>query len=441
MDEKKQEKLFNVALRGNARTPEPWAERTRTLAAQNRTHTSKRCAGRRLIVLLLILVLAVPAGVYAAFRLLSPADAALLMEREELAKVFDKETTDIVTKTDGDYTVSLLGMVSGGQLDAFDLNAEDAAKRNYVALAVQRSDGKPIEDYDKPGISVSPLIEGFDPMRWNAAAFDNRWEKQIVDGVLYCIADWTDIEMFGYRKMYIAVMEDSFLPSRALFHYSEKTGSISENKDYEKVNLLFEIEADQNKVNQKAAEKWIAEKEARRQGDDANDDTLLLEVDSVKKQGVTFMIKDEMGVVTEGESEYPINIFLKGDGIKSVQLTASAGKLLEAEKITKKEYERLKAEMNNKDSRRHMGLDSSEGIYQAWHYENAAKTIQINHSLLTEKMYPEETLRGIAELQKMKNLEIEITVIKKNGKRVSVIAEMTAVNYGDAMDVFRFKFK
>lgn len=82
------------------------------------------------------------------------------MEREELAKVFDKETTDIVTKTDGDYTVSLLGMVSGGQLDAFDLNAEDAAKRNYVALAVQRSDGKPIEDYDKPGISVSPLIGG-----------------------------------------------------------------------------------------------------------------------------------------------------------------------------------------------------------------------------------------------------------------------------------------
>ena len=97
--------------------------------------------------------------------------------------------------------------------------------------------------------------------------------------------------------------------------------------------------------------------------------------------------------------------------------------------------------MNNKDSRRHMGLDSSEGIYRAWHYENAAKTIQINHSLLTEKMYPEETLRGIAELQKMKNLEIEITVIKKNGKRVSVIAEITAVNCGDAVDVFRFKFK
>ena len=58
--------------------------------------------------------------------------------------------------------------------------------------------------------------------------------------------------------------------------------------------------------------------------------------------------------------------------------------------------------MNNKDSRRHMGLDSSESIYRAWHYENAAKTIQINHSLLTEKMYPEETLHGIAELQKMK---------------------------------------
>lgn len=44
MEEKKQEKLFNVALRGNVRTPESWAERTRALAAQNRTHTSKRCA-------------------------------------------------------------------------------------------------------------------------------------------------------------------------------------------------------------------------------------------------------------------------------------------------------------------------------------------------------------------------------------------------------------
>ena len=42
MEEKKQEKLFNVALRGNVRTPESWAERTRALAAQNRTHTSKK---------------------------------------------------------------------------------------------------------------------------------------------------------------------------------------------------------------------------------------------------------------------------------------------------------------------------------------------------------------------------------------------------------------
>ncbi len=178
------------------------------------------------------------------------------------------------------------------------------------------------------------------------------------------------------------------------------------NKDYEKVNLLFEIEADQNKVNQKAAEKWIAEKEARRQGDDANDDTLSLEVDSVKKNRVSlFMIKDEMGVVTEGESEYPINIFLKGGrhqigAVNRQQRKAFGG----GKNHKKKEYERLKAEMNNKDSRRHMGLDSSESIYRAWHYENAAKTIQINHSLLTEKMYPEETLHGIAELQKMKKI-------------------------------------
>ena len=108
------------------------------------------------------------------------------------------------------------------------------------------------------------------------------------------------------------------------------------NKDYEKVNLLFEIEADQNKVNQKAAEKWIAEKEARRQGDDANDDTLSLEVDSVKKQGVTFMIKDEMGVVTEGESEYPINIFLKGGRHQIGAVNRQQRKALEAERITKK---------------------------------------------------------------------------------------------------------
>ena len=97
--------------------------------------------------------------------------------------------------------------------------------------------------------------------------------------------------------------------------------------------------------------------------------------------------------------------------------------------------------MNNKDSRRHMGLDSSESIYRAWHYENAAKTIQINHSLLTEKMYPEETFARncrTAEDEKSGNRNNRD---KENGKRVSVIAEMTAVNCGDAMDVFRFKFK
>ena len=422
MDDKTYENLLRTAFREKAETPESWRKKTRNLMGEYEGAIPRRIwAGRRVIVLILILALAVPAGVYAAFRLLDPADTALLMEREELAKVFDKEVADIVSKTDGDYTVSLLGMVSGRQLDALHFDDEDAAERNYAALAVQRTDGTPIEGYGNPNISVSPVIEGFDPALWNTAVFDNAWEKRIVDGVLYCIADWKDLQMFGYRKMYIAVMEDTFVPSRELFDFDEKTGAITENETYDKVNLLFEIEADKSKADRQAAEKWIAEKEAESmQGEDtAAGDSHIQEI---KKSGITFKIKDGM-LRSRGDDDavYALNFYVKGEGIKSVQLVTNKGGVLQPELITKAECERKNAEWEKQKevTDRRGSLHCSQGLYLFSDYEKVKKSIKVDYNRLSEELYGEEALELVANRGTQGSTELKIIVTKKDGSMVT----------------------
>lgn len=421
MNDKTYENLLRSAFREKAITPESWADKTRASMHERAGRPRRMWSGKRLIVLVIILALVVPVGVYAGFKLLSPGDAALLMNREELAEAFDQQKTKIVTRTDGDYTVSLLGIVSGTQLDEFGFSAETGKNQTYAALAVQRTDGMPIEGYGNPNISVSPVIEGLDPALWNTAVFDNAWEKRIVDGVLYCIADWKDMQMFGYRKMYIAVMEDTFVPSRELFAFDDKTGAITENETYDKVNLLFEIEADKSKADRQAAEKWIAEKEAEyMQGeDDAARDPHIQEI---TKNGITFKIKDGM-LRGKGDDDavYALNFFVKGEGIKSVQLATNTGGVLQPELITKAEYERISAEWEKQKevTAGRSSLHCSQGLYLFSDYDRVKKSIKVDYNRFSEHLYGEEALELVVTRAAPGPTELKIIVTKKDGSTVT----------------------
>lgn len=438
MDERMHEKLLKAAFRQSAKTPESWAEKTRALIREKEGMTKRGIKNsRRLMILVLVLALAVPAGVYAGFKLLSPADAALLMERHELAQAFEKEEAEIISKVDGDYMVSLLGMVSGAQLDRFKLEAEDAGERNYVALAVQRTDGKPIENYDEPDISVSPVIEGLDPAHWNTAVFDNGWEKRIQDGVLYCIVDWNDIQMFGYRKMYVAVMEDEYVPSRALLNYDGETGEISENKNYGKVNLLFEIKPDQNKADQKAAEKWIAEKKAEWENDDEGE--LVFHHDEVTADGISLITRDQWFWENGDKTPYRFNFYVKGEKIKAVYLQCNRGALIEPQRITEEEYNRLEKEYERSEDQLDWYLRRDyENVYRFADYSKAAKRIRVDQTLLTKELYQEESIHGVIDADELPKLEIKITVVKEDGSRME---KTVSVSKLDDDEVIRFKFK
>ena len=444
VEERIDEKLLKTAFRCHGKVPGSWAERTRASMHECAETPLRRIwGGKRAIILILVLALAVPAGVYAGFRLLSPSDTALLMSRKELAEAFDKQKTDIVTKTDGDYTVSLLGMVSGKQMDEFVPDSKADVERDYVAFAVQRIDGSPIESYDNPDICLSPLIEGMDPMRWGAAAFDNATEKIIKDGVLYCIAEWDDIQKFGYRKMYIAVMEDTFMPSRELFHFDDETGAISENKKYDKVNLLFEIEVGKEKIDRQAAEEWFDEKEAEdMQGDDERD--MDLHVQEVVKDGIAFKIQDGR-LIGEDDDDvvFALNFFVKGNGIESVQLWANKGGILQPELISKAEYERISAEWEKqkKVTGERERLRSSQGLYLFSDYGKAAKSIKVDYKRLSKNLYGEEALELITTREALESTELKIIVTKKDGSTVTEEVRCSGNRKSGGMEYILYKLQ
>ena len=207
-------------------------------------------------------------GVTAALRYFTPDQVAKETENNKLAKAFDsKGAIDIdENQQTGGYDITLLGMVSGKNLSDFEsyANGELQADRTYAVVAIANADGTKMQEKDKDGYNVgytdkffvSPFIEGYNPNRYNAYAFNGGVTYFVKDGVLYWLLDTDNIEMFANHTIYLGVTENLGVVGEA-YTYQEDSGKIEKNKEYSGVNALFTLPIDKSKASEEEAEKYM----------------------------------------------------------------------------------------------------------------------------------------------------------------------------------------
>lgn len=164
--------------------------------------------------------------VSAAVLWLTPAQVAEELNDPVLAEAFQSEDAVILneTQTAGDYTVTLMGMVSGANISQWCADVQE--NRTYAVVSVVRTDGTPLteENYDVVpcgAFTVTPLVSGYDPRAVNVFTLNGACSSFLRDGRAYYVLDTQSLEIFADRTVYLALYEGFAAPSYERFSLAE----------------------------------------------------------------------------------------------------------------------------------------------------------------------------------------------------------------------------
>ena len=192
--------------------------------------------------------------VSAAVLWLTPAQVADRVEEPLLAEAFQGEDAIVLYEslTAGDYQITLAGMVSGEDLSVpTDYNGEIINDRTYAVFRVARADGEPLTDY--PNLGYSPLVDGYHVRCVNAWTLGTTTQQFIEDGVIYCLFDCRNLEMFADHPVRFAIYEGG-VPNTDLFSMAED-GTISLRESV--VGALFTLPLDARTADPDAARDFV----------------------------------------------------------------------------------------------------------------------------------------------------------------------------------------
>lgn len=185
---------------------------------------------------------------------------------EEILRAFESEDSVYINQSTavGNYTFTLLGITSADRLDFInDLPEEN--RHSYIVLAARRNDGVPIapEDglLDRTGsenLSITPLVEGWAPHAVNAWSLECAGHGMTVDGVRYYLFDYTNLELFADRTVYLAVYE-GLAPSADKIVMKED-GTIVFAEGYTGEQAMFTLPVDPSRADPEAAAALLEEK-------------------------------------------------------------------------------------------------------------------------------------------------------------------------------------
>lgn len=196
-------------------------------------------------------------SVSAALVWLTPAQVAERHQQPLLAKAFEGPDAIEINKTveTGDFAVTLLGMVSGENLDVRNQDLDNA--HTYAVLSLRRLDGEPLdnETFDFVHYTMTPLVAGCSPTAVNNWTLNAGASGFAQDGLYYYLLDTESIEMFADRTVYMAFYEGG-APNNSIFTVAED-GTISFAEDFTGVQALFELPLDPAKADPAAADAFV----------------------------------------------------------------------------------------------------------------------------------------------------------------------------------------
>ena len=218
----------------------PFDIKTEEFAMTNKRHTVKKS-----ILLAAVITCLLGLTAFAAVRFLTPSEVAQNLGDNKLAVAFEGESFTAQTATDGKYTASLLGVVSGRDLSDFKSSTWDILpERTYAVVAVEKTDKTPMT-IGEP-LMITPLIQGLNPWEYKIASMHGSYTEDVIDGVLYRIIEMDSIECFADQKIYLAIADNMFI-SNEHFDIDEESGEITANENYSGTNIIFELAIDKSK--------------------------------------------------------------------------------------------------------------------------------------------------------------------------------------------------
>lgn len=252
---------------------------------------------KKIIAIAACITLVGVSTVFAAYKYLSAEQIAYKLGDNKLAEIFNNKDDNFIQQSEaiGDYKASIIDITSGKNISDFKSSLWDIyPERTYAVVAVEKTDGTEMTNDDE--ILVTPLIEGLEPWKYNIFTMNGGYCSDIIDGVLYRIIEFDNIEYFADRNIYIAVLNDVFYDTDA-YSYDVKTGSITRNNDYEGTNILFNLNIDKSKADPQKAEEYIKEIEDEFNSDN-KDDAFDYEQDSEIESKAEFNIVESNGKIS-----------------------------------------------------------------------------------------------------------------------------------------------
>ena len=237
------------------RTADLLRTRARELEKEHSNMTFSKPKKMAVLIAACIALLAV--SVSAAMLWLTPAQVAQEHNQPLLAEAFNGPDAILLNETveSGDFSITLLGLVSGRNLDT--LNPDLEKDHTYSVLALRRLDGTPLENetFDFMQYTMTPLVAGTSPAAVNNWTLDAGATGMAKDGVYYYLLDTASIEMFADRTVYMAFYE-GFAPNNAIFTVAED-GTIAFAEDFTGVHALFTLPLDPARADRAAADAFV----------------------------------------------------------------------------------------------------------------------------------------------------------------------------------------
>lgn len=242
--------------------------------------------------------------VFAANYYLSARQAAQVLGYSKLAAHLKDNASATQPITDGKYKAAVLGVTSGADISDFtDSDEPISPERTYAVVAIEKTDGSNMTYDDE--VLVTPLIEGLTPWQYNIFTMNGASASQVIDGTLYRIIEFDNIELFADRQVYIGVIDNAFL-NNSQFSFDESTGKISEKADYAGTNILFELKLDPAKANPQKAEEYLQRLQQEWESGGDDDEDAGAEIDDADSEHVSVTFNETIAESEDGEIEFKV---------------------------------------------------------------------------------------------------------------------------------------
>ena len=272
---------------------------------ENNTMTNRKTI--KIIIAAAAAFVLLTSTVFALSALLSARDVAQQTGDRDFITAFESEDAVSVNQSAvvGDYELTLLGIASGDRLDFINDQAIEN-RHSYVVLAARRTDGTPIApedglEYDDTGreFAISPLVEGWAPHMVNSWSLNCAGHGLTIDGVRYYLFDYTNLELFADRTVYLAVYE-GLAPTIEKFTLHED-GSITFAEGYTGLGTMFTLPVDPSRADPEAAMQLLEESGI------LGETGIPEDASSAESETVTVVVDEDGTVTVDGSAEAIFN--------------------------------------------------------------------------------------------------------------------------------------